>query len=345
MALQPFNGFKSLETHHCITGSMLHIYDFYNHPVSEDMLLGLGAGLGFMYWHQKGAPPMYGGRANFARPGSDDEGLEFAAGRRTGVTVERFHTGSASKAEKTLVELLEAGKPVMLMVDMGFLPYFEFPDDYHFGGHAIAVGGYDPDSRTVLVTDRDTDLYPMTLEELAQARGSTFKPFPPQNQWFTFDFSQTRMPTPDDVRQAICETAVNMLEGPISNFGVRGIRRAHKETLKWPAKMDQEELRWACFNNFIFIDATGGTGGGIFRYMYARFLKEAADITGDQRLANCGDALRAVGDRWQEVAEGFKAAYEAPDPADRLPEIVAPLPEIADREEAIWTELREMVEG
>ena len=27
----------------------------------------------------------------------------------------------------------------------------------------------------------------------------------------------------------------------------------------------------ACFNGFIFIDATGGSGGGIFRYMYGRY--------------------------------------------------------------------------
>ena len=341
MTLQPFDGFKSLETHHCITGSMLHIYHFHGHPLSEDMLLGIGGGLGFMYWHQKGTPPMYGGRGNFARPG--EEGLEIVTGRRTGVKVEEFHTSSARKAEKTLLEQLEAGQPVMLMADMGFLPYFEFPEEYHFGGHAIAVGGYDPDSRTVLVADRDSELYSMTLDELEQARGSTYKPFPPQHQWFTFDFGQKRMPTPDETWQAIRETTANMLNGPISNFGVRGIRKAHKETLKWPKKMDEEALRWACFNNFIFIDAEGGTGGGIFRYMYGRFLKEAAQIIGDDRIASCGEELRAVGDRWQEVAEGFKAAHEVPDPAAALPEVVAPLPEIADREEAIWTGLREIV--
>jgi hypothetical protein len=37
----PIPGFKSLCTHHCITGSMRHIYDFHNHSISEEMLLGL----------------------------------------------------------------------------------------------------------------------------------------------------------------------------------------------------------------------------------------------------------------------------------------------------------------
>jgi len=29
---------------------------------------------------------------------------------------------------------------------------------------------------------------------------------------------------------------------------------------------------------FIFIDATGATGHGIFRYMFSRFLREAGDV-------------------------------------------------------------------
>ena len=35
--------------------------------------------------------------------------------------------------------MLEAGEPVLVYVDMGFLPYFvDLPDDYHFGGHVVA---------------------------------------------------------------------------------------------------------------------------------------------------------------------------------------------------------------
>ena len=53
MTVKPVSGFKSLETHHCITGSILHIYKAYKLDISEDMLLGLGSGMGFIYWHIK----------------------------------------------------------------------------------------------------------------------------------------------------------------------------------------------------------------------------------------------------------------------------------------------------
>lgn len=340
MALEPLAGFQHLPTHHCVTGSMRHIYAFNDHDISEDMLLGIGSGVGFIYWHMKGQTPFIGGRANFERPG--EEGLEKTAGRRTGVAVESHTTSSARKAERALLEMLEAGQPVMIQCDMGFLPYFDFGDtEYHFGWHIVVVCGYDAETRQVLIADRD-GMYPVSMEDLEKARGSTYKPFPPRHKWYTFDFSNKRQPTAEEVRQAIAEQASRMLEPPISNIGVQGIRKAAKRALKWPEQMDEEELRFALFNTFIFIDATGGTGGGIFRYMFSRFLREAAEITGDARLNESADAFQHIGDQWQEVAAIFKRGWEADDPAAVLPETTAPMMEIADLEEAAWRRLREI---
>ena len=52
--------------------------------------------------------------------------------------------------------------------------------------------------------------------------------------------------------------------------------------------------------------------------MYARFLGEAAAITGEPRLAGMGTELTAIGDRWEEVAAAFALAAQADDPADLL---------------------------
>ena len=164
---QPFPGFMHFPTHHCVTGSLRHIYALHGYPVSEELLLGLGAGVGFIYWHMKGALPFIGGRANLERPG--EEGLEKTVGRRTGVQVNSFHTDSAARAEKALLVELAAGRPVMLVLDMGFLPYFDFGGkEYHFGYHVVVACGYDPQDRQVLLADRDEALHPVSL---AAARG------------------------------------------------------------------------------------------------------------------------------------------------------------------------------
>ena len=338
---RPLPGFKSLETHHCITGSLKHIYEFHGFPISEDLLFGLGAGLGFVYWHMKGTDPFYGGRANVGR--ANEEGLELTAGRRTGIAVQDHTTSSAKKAEKALLGLLEEGEPVYLYVDMGFLPYLNLPEGYHFGAHAVVVGGIDTDEREVVIADRDKGFHAASLEDIAKARGSKFKPFPPQHKWLTFDFSGVREPRPAEVREAIREVANGMANPPISNLGVKGIRTASKRTAKWTAILDEEQVRRTCFNVFIFIDAKGGTGGGIFRYMYSRFLLQAAEICDEVRFANAGDALRLVGDRWQEVALGFKAACSAEALDDAILEAIDPLPDIADSEEVIWSDLLQIV--
>jgi hypothetical protein len=343
VALRPFPGVEAFLTHHCVTGSLRHIYQHHGYPLSEDLLLGLGRGLGFVYFHIGDMDPFFGGRANVARPG--EEGLEITAGRRTGVVVEAHSTGSARKAQEALRALLEAGEPVMVYLDMGFLPYFNLPEGYHFGAHVVVVAGYDPASGQVLLADRDAAQHPVDWDTLEQARGSTFKPFPPMHKWFTFDFSAARPPTPEETREAIVEVCRGMLEPPIANLGVKGIRKARAETLKWPKLLDPPALRRTCFNVAMFIDRRGGTGGGIFRYMYARFLLEAAEILLEPRLAAITPDLVAIGDRWEQVAAGFARAGAAPDPVDLLDEATVLLPEIAAREEAFWGNLAEVVAG
>jgi len=316
---------------------MRHVYAYNDHPVSEDMLLGVGAGVGFIYWHQKGMHPFMGGRGN-PKPS-----IEEIAGRRTGVVIDPHSSSSGRKARKTLLDMLEAGQPVMIQCDMGFLPYFDLGgSEYHFGGHVVVACGYDPAAEQVLVADRD-GLHPVSMEDLEKARGSTYKPFPPKNKWYSFDFSGKRQPTADELRQAIVEQAQPMLEPPISNIGVKGIRKAAKMVPKWPDSLDAEELRWTLFNAYIFISPVGGTGGGTFRYMFSRFLREAAEIIEEPRLEETADEFRRIGDNWEELGEWYRQASEAPDPASLLGECVAPLNALADQEQAAWGRLREIV--
>jgi hypothetical protein len=259
--------------------------------------------------------------------------------------VEILRTMSARKARKTLLEMLDAGQPAMIQCDMGFLPYFDFGgEEYHFGGHVVVVCGYEPESERVLLADRDARLYPVAMADLEKARGSTFKPFPPKHGWYTFDFGGKRQPKAGDVRQAILEMATMMLEPPIRNIGIKGIRKAASLVPKWPEKLEPEELKSALFNAWIFISPVGGTGGGSFRYMLSRFLAEGSDIIGDPRLATSADDFQRIGDRWEELGEWFRQLSEAPNPAADLAECAEPLDHLARLEEAAWQSLHGIVQ-
>lgn len=316
---------------------MRHVYVYNEHDISEEMLLGLGAGVSFSYWHFKGQAPFIGGRGGFKPP------MEELTGQRTGVKIEMHTTTSVRKAHMTLLEMLEAGQPVMIQCDMGFLPYFDFGgQEYHFGGHVVVVCGYDPATNQVLVADRDEELHPVAMEDLEKARGSTYKPFPPKNLWYTFDFDQKRQPSAGEVCQAILEQAQAMLEPPIRNIGVKGIRKAAQSVPKWPEVLSPDELRFALFNNYLFISPVGGTGGGAFRYMFSRFLRESAEITGDLRLAESADEFRQIGDGWERLGEWFRQVSEAPEPDSMLGAGVVSLNALAGLEETAWQRLQEI---
>ena len=134
-----------------------------------------------------------------------------------------------------------------------------------------------------------------------------------------------------------------MLEPPISNLGVNGIRKAVTEARKWPKLLDDAALRRACFNVALFIDHRGGTGGGIFRYMYGRFLSEAAVIVGEPQLDTIGKDLEGIGDDWEAVAAAFAEAAEGDNPGALLDAATEPMAGIADREEDVWERLRSVM--
>ena len=179
---------------------------------------GLGAGLGFVYWHQQGGLPFFGGRSNA------DFNRELS--RRTGIQIGEHETTSHKKAQSELLRLLSDDQPVCVYADMAYLSYLGLPEDAHFGGHLIVVAGYDATTGQALIADLDPRMtgvktghfYILPLEQLALARASKHQPFPPKNHWFTFDFTRVHRPDCAAVYAAIDQTAEIMLKPPIKNF-------------------------------------------------------------------------------------------------------------------------------
>jgi hypothetical protein len=338
----PFENYPAMDGYHCQTNSLAKIYYHFGHPLSEDMLFGLGAGLGFIYWQMKIGKEKYvfvGGRGNMKSFFSD-------LGNRTGVSIKSISTSSAKKAETMLLAKLAKKEPVMLFGDMGLLPWFELPKDYHFGGHTFTICGFDGID-TVLASDMDNKAaglkkgfyYPITLVQLSQARNSKYKPFPPKNTFLEFEFSQFHHPEVDDITSAIKQAIEAQLNPPIKNFGVKGIRLTGKEILKWPKTFSEQELRMNLFTLYIFIEV-GGTGGGCFRYMYARFLREAMNIFKSNVLEKAAAMFDESGKRFTQIGLMFKDALTLDDIESKLKNAAQIFSEIADIEEEAFTYLQ-----
>lgn len=101
---------------------------------------------------------------------------------------------------------------------------------------------------------------------------------------------------PNDFLSAIEQTVESQLNPPIKNVGVKGLRHSAKEILEWPRIFEEKELRMNLFSLHIFIEI-GGTGGGCFRYMYSRFLHEAARVVGKKELEQASLKIYDAGRR------------------------------------------------
>ena len=75
-----------------------------------------------------------------------------------------------------------------------------------------------------------------------------------------------------------------MLRIPLPIFGIRGIRYLAKRIIKVSKRLDLRKPAgsWAMI---VRMQEEVGTGGAGFRYMYAAFLQEAAELFGSAELA------------------------------------------------------------
>jgi len=167
---------------------------------------------------------------------------------------------------------------------------------------------------------------------LAEARSSTFKPFPPRNAWFTLAFPKELVPLEKAIKTAIKTNAERFLNPPNKNLGMKGIRHFANQVIKWPGiihgtvydpiqfKAQIPMLKLTLFLAYAFIDEAG-TGVSLFRRMYSRFLIEACDVLHAKILKEASDLMMESADIWTEIANILLAASEAQ--RDKVKEILA----------------------
>ena len=223
--IDDFNLFGGL---HCETSAVRKVFLYNDLPISEEMLFGLGGGIGFIYWYMKQMPaPMVGGR------GGGRYFIEEAA-RRAGVTLTIQRTTSTKKGHTRLLEKLSSKVPAVIYADMAYLPYMGVPEDAHFGQHVFVIYGVDEDADIVYISDRAKRGVTVTVNELKRARASKFPPWPPQHAIFDIDLPSQLTITQKMVREALHQTVQGMMNPPIRNIGLKGIQKWAKLILKWP---------------------------------------------------------------------------------------------------------------
>jgi hypothetical protein len=324
---------------HCESSALRDVFEYNGLALSEAMVFGLGSGLGFVYWQQKDMPfPFVGGRSRtFVEDLCHNLGIEFKA----------FETGSAGRALDALRQLITRDKPVIINVDMPYLRYLGLPAEAHFGGHMVVVAGIEEDKGVAYVADTAFErLQTVTLKELEEARGSDTKIFPPGNRWWAFRFPPqfaadqeiSRLWLPRAIATALSKTARGMLNPRINNLGTAGILHFATKVLQWPEEFPVNVYGQQYRTAYTMLNEDG-TGGGLFRFLYASFLKEAGESLKDPELLDIAREYHGVGSKWAVAARQIRGIPEGG--VMQVGETSRILYQIAEAEEGILRVLEE----
>ncbi|WP_264937179.1 BtrH N-terminal domain-containing protein [Streptomyces sp. A012304] len=284
---------------HCETTALGVLLRHLGLDLSEPMLFGLGSGLSFIYWDSKNMDfPFLGGRV---RP------FELTRNLATGLGLELVvrETASPSRAWENLTAPIDAGRPVGLQLDSYYLDYFT--SKIHFGGHVVAMYGYDDRSAYLVDTDRQGGAVSTSLTSLAQARAAR-GPMTAKHRSFTFTTPE-QLPSPQDrIIPAITACAGAFLDPPIANLGHRGIEKAGKLVRTWFQRTDapQRDLPQAAL-----LMEEAGTGGALFRNLYRDFLGECTALFDSSRLRTGHTLYTEAATLWTEAAALIKKAGES----------------------------------
>src|SRR6267154_739269 len=231
-------GYPHQKAVHCGSGTLASALAHRGLVLSEPMVFGLGAGLGFAL--HEGEPPQQASRFFVGRSPSFEEDLCASLGAE--LAVEQYDKPAA--AWTRCCELVAQGKPALVYTDLFELPYMGARN--HWYGHLVAVIGHEGDEAIIADNER-----PEALRALAE------------------------------------------------------------ELPEWNGRPDADR----CFRLAAQVIEQRGTGGGLFRRMYAQFLEEAGLpelVAFGVRSADAFSALaeRLAPERARACAEAEEALWK-----------------------------------
>ena len=293
--------FTHKQSAHCENGVVSNLMRHHGIPFSEPMVFGIGSGLLFCYiplLKVNHAPAI----TYRAMPGMIFK--RFA--KRVGITFKREKFSNPKKAQAQLDANLANSNPVGLQVGVYHLTYFPEEYRFHFNAHNLVVYGKDNDHYLISdpVMEEVTTLTSEELERVRFAKGA----FAPKGQMYY----PIRLPETIDLKPAILKgikhTCRDML-APVPYVGVKGIKTIAKLVRSWPEKKGPKRAKHY-LGQIVRMQEEIGTGGGGFRYIYAAFLQEAADVVNKPEWRDMSQEMTQIGDQWRDFALQASRVYK-----------------------------------
>ncbi len=286
--------FKHQHAAHCESGAVSSLLRHHGLDISESMTFGLASALAFAYlpFVKISGQPVIAYRMP---PKAILKGVQKCLGVR--MRYETFRDQAVGMAR--LDQLLAQGQPVGMQTSVYWLPYFPPDMRFHFNAHNLVVYGKEGDDYLVSDPVCETTMR-CPAADLQKARFVRGMLAPRGLLYYP-----VHVDPPRDRRQAIMaairRTARVMLHTPLPLIGVRGMRLLGRHIGKL-ARASDTERALLFVGHVVRMQEEIGTGGGGFRFIYASFLQEAAQLLGERSLAEAAAEATAAGDHWREFA-------------------------------------------
>ena len=311
-------GYRHRPGNHCGSTALRNLLAFGGVEISEEMALGLGAGVCFYYVAVEGESPS---RFTNGRVGRlEEQFLEL-----TGLSLRLATFEQPAESWEAARRTVAGGRPALLLTDLYYLDHYG--TSAHFPGHAVVLAGFD-DEVAYLSDTGFEQLQTTRLPNLARARHGRHPIFQLDGHMVTLagELEDPR----GAAGAAIARNARQMIEPALGDFeGLPALRRFAAEVGSWPQQIS--DWQWSARFCYQVIERRG-TGGGNFRLMYSRFLAEA----GRDESEIAAEAAR----RWTALAGTLQAASESEQPDaglwDRAGEQAGA---VLETEERLWAAL------
>lgn len=327
--------FKPFLGEHCESTMLVNLLGQHGIELSEEMVFGLGIGLSYIHWESKDMPyPFIGGRA---KPDMLAENLSAVLG----VEFDVRESSSASRALGNVLEALEEDKLVGLKLDHYYLEYF--PEKRaHFHAHYATLYAIDGEHAWLADTKSCGGGGRTSLDSLSEAR-SAKGPMSSKNRSITLKTGPgleamrrhltDRLPSAFFV--ALAANARAYCNPPIRNIGYKGVLKTSESVTGWLDNIDNPAESLPII---AMLMERAGTGGGLFRKIYGRFLTQGQKVTGVAALGSAATEFDAIAAQWSRVADLIEHAGTSGS-RDALADASKLIAEISERERLQFAKL------
>ena len=326
---------------HCESGVTSNLLRFHGYDYSEQLVFGLSASLYFIYvpFVKLTGFPLVSFRP---MPGVIFARVMGMLGFK--ICKKKFY--NKKNAVKQLDSLLEKGIPTGCVVGMYHIPYFPAGHRSHFNGHNICVIGKEGDNYLISdpVAQEKVTISSEDLLRVRFAKGS----FPPMGKLYWVKSLPKKDPDLNKlVRKAILKNCYRMIHqpGPVPYIGVNAFQYLGNRIPKFPEIYGEKQAAQHLAQLVRMMEEIG-TGGAGFRFLYAAFLQEAAEITGIGELNDLSQRMTDIGDQWRIFASEAGRIYKKRAGENVTFQTIGDrLKDIGNQEKLFFTDLEKVVKS